>query len=197
MELIVPLKTQPQRLAVLPATFNPPTLAHVALAEASLQHADAALMVLPRVLPHKEYAGVTFDDRLEMLRRLARARPTFAAAVSEGGLFIDIAQEVQTQFPGAKLFVVCGRDAAERIINWDYGDHSTLEHMLEMFQLLVAPRCGVYTPPAHLQHAVRSLDVRGYDDCSSTEVRSRISANTPWTHLVPEDLVEVIRSLYS
>ena len=46
---------RPRRLGILPGTFNPPTRAHVALAEAALGEVDEALFVLPRSFPHKEY----------------------------------------------------------------------------------------------------------------------------------------------
>ena len=52
----------PRRLGILPGTFNPPTLAHIALARAALAQVDEVLFVLPREFPHKPYQGATFDS---------------------------------------------------------------------------------------------------------------------------------------
>lgn len=154
------------------------------------------MLVLPRVFPHKEYEGASLDDRTRMLRALAATRPAFAAAVSDGGLFIDIAREARQHYPEVELFVVCGRDAAERIVNWDYGEPGAINRMLEVFRLLVAPRYGHYQPPEHLRRVIQPLDISDYDDCSSTEVRERIRSAQPWKHLVPVELVEIVTEVY-
>ena len=46
---------RPNRLGILPGTFNPVTVAHLALAHAALRHVDEVVFVLPRVFPHKNY----------------------------------------------------------------------------------------------------------------------------------------------
>src|ERR1700704_422903 len=54
---------QPARLGILPAAFNPPTRAHLALAQSALATVDEVLFVLPRAFPHKPYEDATFDQR--------------------------------------------------------------------------------------------------------------------------------------
>ena len=58
----------PNRLAVFPGSFNPVTVAHVALARAALNNVDEVVFVLPRVFPHKHYSGATFEQRLDLLQ---------------------------------------------------------------------------------------------------------------------------------
>ena len=111
----------PTRLAIFPGAFNPPTLAHLAMAEAALSVVDEVLFVLPRVFPHKEYTAAGFDERLEMLLLAIAEHPRFSLAASDRGLFIDLAREARSEYD-AELFLLCGRDAAERIVGWDYGD---------------------------------------------------------------------------
>jgi hypothetical protein len=41
---------------------------------------------------------------------------------------------------------MCGRDAAERIVGWDYGDGPPIQDQLNEFRLLVASREGEYSP---------------------------------------------------
>ncbi len=117
--------------------------------------------------------------------------------VTEQGLFADIARELREQYPDAELCFICGRDAAERVIHWDYGDPGAIERILENFRLLVASRRGELEAPPHLRHRVEPLPLTGdFDDVSSTEVRKRIAAGLAWEHLVPEPIIEMVRRIY-
>src|SRR5579862_1899697 len=101
------------RLGVLPGTFNPPTRAHMALAHAALAHCDEILFVLPRALPHKDYGGVGFEDRLHLLKSAVEAHPHFTAASPERGLFVEIAMECREAYGNSvEIAFLCGRDAA-------------------------------------------------------------------------------------
>jgi hypothetical protein len=76
--------------------------------------------------------------------------------------------------------MLCGRDAAERIVHWDYGAPGAIEKMLEEFSLLVAARRGEYVPPPSLAHAIGRLELDGeFDHVSASEVRRRIAAGEP------------------
>jgi len=130
-----------RRVAMLPAAWNPPTLAHLALAEAALNFADEVLLVLPRVFPHKGFERAGFDLRLEWLRRIAAARAGLGVGVTEGGLFLDMARALHAADARIEhVYVVCGRDAAERFLNWPYEGGPGASEQLREFSLLVAPR---------------------------------------------------------
>ena len=189
---------EPQKLGVLAGSFNPPTIAHEELVYAAGFHVDEVVCVVPAVFPHKEYIGATLEQRLDMLVA-ARLMPPCSIATSENGLFIDIARECREHYGSAtQLYFVCGRDAAERILTWDYGRPGVVEEMLREFQLLVASRSGEFQPPAEFQHRVHPLALRGrHDLVSSTDVRERIARGEPWEHLVPELIVDQVREIYS
>lgn len=189
----------PRTMGVLPAAFNPPTRAHLTLAHAALATVDEVLFVLPRQFPHKEYEGATFDQRVEMLIEAVQSEPRFSIAASERGLFAEIAEECREAYgDGVRLLFICGRDAAERIVNWDYGEPGAFLRMIERFELLVAPRGGHYAPPAEIQDRVCILEID--DDIgfiSASEVRERLRAGAPWEHLVPPEIVPLVRAIYS
>jgi nicotinate-nucleotide adenylyltransferase len=187
---------KPQRLGVLAGSFNPPTIAHQELVYAAGFHVDEVLCVAPSVLPHKEFFGATLEQRLTMLAELAEF---CSIASSEKGLFIDIARECREHYGReTRLFFVCGRDAAERILAWDYGRPGVVEEMLREFELLVAARSGEFQPPSEYQHRVQPLWLHGtHDLVSSTDVRARIARGEPWEHLVPRTIVERVREIYS
>src|SRR5262245_35832156 len=101
----------PQRLGILSGSFNPVTVAHLALAGAAREHCDEIVFVLPRVFPHKDFSGATLEERLAMLH--AAAGNDSSVAVTEGGLFTEIARECRASYGNAvQLWFICGRDAA-------------------------------------------------------------------------------------
>jgi nicotinate-nucleotide adenylyltransferase len=197
MEFLSRHRAKPNRLGILPGSFNPPTLAHLALAEAALAQVDEVLLVLPRVFPHKNYDGASFAQRADMLRAALEHRPRLAAAASVGGLFIEIAQECRAAYgPHVQLAFVCGRDAAERMVGWDYGNPNAINRMLGTFQLLVACREGAYEPPPHLRQHIRTLALpTDLSAVSASDVRRRIRDGDAWQHLVPGEIVPILSKM--
>jgi nicotinate-nucleotide adenylyltransferase len=189
---------KPRKLGVLAGSFNPPTMAHLELVSAAGFCVDEVLCVVPRNFPHKEYFGATLEQRLELLSLADLCWPC-SIATSDGGLFLDIAGECKAHYgEDVELYFVCGRDAAERVLTWDYGRPGVVEEMLGEFELLVAARQGEFEPPPEFRERIHALYVRGgYDTVSSTEVRERIARREPWEYLVPEEIVDRVRAIYS
>lgn len=189
---------QPRSLGILSGSFHPPTRAHLALAEAGLRKVDEVLFVLPRAFPHKHYEGVGLEDRMRAVELAIAGNPRLSAGISDGGLFLEIAEEARQAYgPAPELWFLCGRDAAERIVGWDYGRPGVAEEMLENFGLLVAGRMGTYQAPQHLAHRIRALEIHGdLGSISATEVRERIRRGEHWEELVPPALHHLVRDLY-
>jgi nicotinate-nucleotide adenylyltransferase len=189
---------KPNKVGILAGSFNPPTVAHLELAQAASQWVDLIVCVVPRVLPHKDYGGATFQQRMDMLDAAGLAIP-HSIASSGQGLFIDIARECRGHFgTEVRLSFICGRDAAERILHWDYGRAGVVEEMMREFELLVAPRGGHFSAPQDYRHRIHALNVpSGIEEVSSSEVRERISRGDPWEHLVPARIREQVREIYS
>ncbi|MBI3471454.1 MAG: nicotinate-nicotinamide nucleotide adenylyltransferase [Candidatus Solibacter usitatus] len=185
---------KPAKLGILSGAFNPPTLAHLAMAEAALEIADEVLFVLPRVFPHKEYEGAGLEQRLDWLQAAVTVESRYSIGHSKGGLFIEIAHECRAAYGhDTELYFLCGRDAAERVVDWDYGPHASFREQLDYFQLLVAPRNGNFEPPAAIAHRVHVLPIpEAAQQISSTEVRRRMQAGEPWEHLVPPATVPLL-----
>ena len=150
------------RIGLLPAAFNPPTTAHVALGESAQRSfaLDQIVLVLPAALPHKRIARPGTDERLRWLSTLAESRPGWAAASCPTGLVIDIVTAFRDALGrGCELFVIAGRDAAERWVEWDYGDGAPFREQLQNFRLLVAFRRGAFRVAD--EHAGRDPDFSG------------------------------------
>ena len=186
----------PARLAVLPGSFNPPTIAHVELARSAKSLVDEVVFVLPQSFPHKDYFGATLAERVELLKA---ADHQASIATTEGGLYIEIARDFSAHFgSGTEISLLCGRDAAERILTWDYGREGVVEEILAEFEVLVAPRGGEFAPPEQWAHRIKKLDVSSeLNEISSTDLRERIARGDPWEHLVPKKIAERVRRIYS
>jgi nicotinate-nucleotide adenylyltransferase len=198
MEFFIRASGAPAKLAVLPGSFNPVTVAHLALAEAGLAAADEVVLVLPRALPHKLYAGASFEQRMEMLTAAVSGRPGFSVAASSGGLFSEIAEECRRDYgEDVEVSILCGRDAAERAVAWDYGQADAFTRMLRRFDLLVAGRGGAYCPPPNLRGRVRLIEIpRHAEAVSATEARERIARGEAWESLIPPAARELARRYY-
>ena len=183
-----------RRTGVLAGAFNPVTRAHLALLESARNFTDELICVVPRAYPHKSFEGATFDQRLEMLHLAAGG---FSVRTTEGGLFIDIARELKSAGPATEILFICGSDAAERIVAWDYGEPNAIDRQLEEYGLLVGARRRRYAPPEHLRPRIHHIPLaEEWQVISSTEVRRRIATGEPWEHLVPESIVALARSIY-
>ena len=199
MEFLQRSINKPHRLGVLPGTFNPVTVAHVALAEGALAVVDEVVFVLPRQLPHKAYTGASFEQRVELLGLALEKKPRCSVAACERGLFAEIAGECREAYGAdVRLSFLCGRDAAERIANWDYGSPGAYLEMLQQFDLLVAARGGEYCPPESLVSSCARLELSGaFDHVSASEVRTRIGNGEPWEHLVPAAVRRRVCEIYA
>jgi nicotinate-nucleotide adenylyltransferase len=188
----------PMRVGIFPGAFHPPTRAHLGIAKAALTCVDEVVFVMPQEFPHKEYGEVSRDQRLGLLAGAAEEEPRFSVAVSERGLFADMARECRAVYgAGPELWIICGRDAAERAANWDYGVPYAFANMMREFGLLVASRDGQYQPAGALARRIRPLSVEeDYTGISSTQVRERIRRGEEWEHLVPAGIVEAVKGLY-
>lgn len=189
---------QSSRVGIFPATFNPVTRAHLALAEAAREQyeLDQIVFLLPESFPHKPYAEASFEDRVKMLQAALAEDPAAAIASSPGGLFFEIARAFRAECgPGADLYVLCGRDAAERAVNWDYGDGPPFREQLREFTMLVAPREGDYEPPADYKERIQPIRLpASYDEVSASAVRQAVAAGRPWRHLAPVAVAEYIET---
>ncbi len=118
-----------------------------------------------------------------------------AIATCEGRLVIEIVKAFHAVCGGGvEIFALCGRDAAERFVRWDYGELPPFSEQLREFQMLVASREGEYSVPAEYAGRIHLLEMpAGYDEDSSSAVRELIRAGGEWERLVPEGVARRIR----
>lgn len=159
-----------------PGSFNPPTVAHLAVAEAAVAaaHLDRLDLVISRVALGKEDLPVeTLAARVGVLEAVAATRPWLGVAVTDARLITDIARSYDA--------VVMGADKWRQVhdLRW-YADEAERDAALADLPLvLVAPR-GDDRP-----EGVRLLDL---DDAhlpvNATDVRAGAGHAVDW--VLPE-----------
>jgi nicotinate (nicotinamide) nucleotide adenylyltransferase len=189
-------------LGVLGGAYNPITVAHLSMADAAVRAFDLheMLFLLPEVPPHKTIFGASLSQRLEMMQLAVEDCPYASVGLSTHGLFIDIYQALQEIYPSqSDVFFVTGRDAAERILSWNYADaEAALHQMLTSFQLIICDREGAFNLPdnpllapyqARMHRCPLAEDL---DQISSTVVRQRCVDGLPLEGFVPSAVARYI-----
>lgn len=171
-------------------SFDPPHLAHRALAEAAL--AQLALETLAWMpvgeAPHKNGREMASGaDRVEMLRLMTAAEPRFEVDERElrragPSYTVETLRELHAQQPGTRWWLVIGQDQYARFDTW----HEWRE-ILTLAGIAVAARDGapVRGAPglAGCPHALRILEMPALPH-SATTVRTRAGAGLDVTALV-------------
>lgn len=155
--------TSMTRTAVYPGSFNPPTVAHLAIAEAvrGQRRVQRVVMTLSVVtLAKEDVSEPRLEHRLAVLREEAARRPWLDVEVTEAQLLVDIAR-------GHDVLVM-GADKWHQIQDprWYGGDRSARDEALAALpELALVPRAGLEVPEAH------RLEVPGLAEVSSTAAR--------------------------
>ena len=156
------------RRAVFPGSFDPLTVAHLAIAECVRDELGVAVvdLVISRVALAKEDRDTApVRDRLAAIRAVRRnGRPWLGARVTEAQLLADIAE-------GYDVLVV-GADKWHQLhdVSFYGGSEPARDAALRRLPLLaVAPRAGVAMPEGADLHSLSLPDV--HRQVSSTAVR--------------------------
>ena len=112
----------PQRIGVLAASFNPPTKAHLKMAEtARASHGcGEVLMELAKANVDKKVEGAPLHERLMMLSILAEGRGWMSIGVGSHGRFLDKAAAVRELYPSAEIAFIAGYDTFVRVFDGKY-----------------------------------------------------------------------------
>ncbi len=197
------------KLGVLAGSFNPPTRAHVALAESARQHGgcEVVLWTISRVTVDKErVTRAPLDLRLATLVALTSALPHDAVACINRGLYADQAQAVRVVLPHLRdLAFIIGYDKIVQILDPHYytDRDAALDALFGLAEVLVAPRDDegerdlaalmAQSQNRRWANRVRFIPLDpALRRISSTEARERIARNQPIADLVPPEALALV-----
>ena len=136
---------QKGRLGVFPASFNPPTQAHLALISKArrFRKLDEILVLLDAQAMDKEITGAPLEDRLIMLKKLFQRNPKVSIGISNRGLFVEKLGPLRRLYLLSVDFVfVVGFDTVVRIMDKKYYPNrdEALDKLFGLCEILVAGR---------------------------------------------------------
>src|SRR4051812_17613595 len=144
-------------IGVYPGSFNPPTVAHLALAEAAVRQCglERVDLVVSRQTLGKDAAElVALDHRVAVLDAIAATRPWMRAAVTDHRLIADIARDYDV--------VVLGADKWCQVADarW-YGDDPDRRDaaVAALPRIALAPRAGAPTAAVNVPSGTVVLEV--------------------------------------
>ena len=166
------------RRGVYPGSFDPLTVAHLAIADAAVEAAtlDRLDLVLSRDALGKDGAHTSLDTRVDAIERAARTRPWLGAHVTDDRLIADIARGYDA--------VVMGADKWAQVRDPEWYGHDVRARdaaLAALPRVLVVPRPGFDTDGAEVleiapEHAhVSSARAReGAHHLRAPEARRRV-----------------------
>src|SRR5689334_21736045 len=149
--LTLPRSPRPREsIIVFTASFNPPTLAHLALLKEAQRYAraHAPMQVFAAMSKHivdkEAVERPLLADRLLLLSDILRRRlPHAGILLFNRGLYVEQAQAIRASFPGVRrILLLVGFDKIVQILDPRYYDDRdvALAELFKLAELLVAPR---------------------------------------------------------
>ena len=135
------------RLGIFPASFNPPTQAHLALIRKArrLGNLDEMLVLLDVQAMDKSIIGAGLEDRVLMLERVFQRDLKVSIGVSNRGLFVEKLTPLRAAYPSPVVFTfIVGFDTIVRVMDKRYYSNrdKTLGRLFGQCEFLVANREG-------------------------------------------------------
>ncbi len=186
-------------IIVFPGSFNPLTIAHLAMLKQARQFARQQIVssttkrtmhlyaaLSKRIVDKERVERPTLLDRIMLTETLLRHRlPHAGIMLFNRGLYVEQAEAVRSCFPRVKkLFFLLGFDKIVQILDPRYYEDrdAALEQLFGVAQLLVAPRGkdGIdalksLLEQPHNQHFARFIVAlplgKAYRDISSSRIR--------------------------
>jgi nicotinate-nucleotide adenylyltransferase len=194
-------------VGILGGTFNPPHVGHLVMVLEALDQLDLDRVLLMPVAqpPHKEApSDPGADVRLELCRLALAGEDRVEVSdleIKRGGASytVDTLRALHERDPEHALTFIVGGDMAYSLPTW-----REPEAVLKLARLAVAERDGLRREdiaerlePLHAGDRVVFFDMPRID-LSSSAVRERVATGRPIRYLVPDAVVDAIRtrSLY-
>jgi len=200
---LMPIR-RPKAMCLIPGSFNPPTVAHVALADrAASEGYDSIHFTYSVRTVGKRQNGLAPEDRL-LLARVA-APDGVGVTISSAGLLADIAQAASEEFNPGDLAIMIGGDKLEQLFDprWYQDRDATLDRLFIHARIMVAPRRDDaeriarlirdhprWAPRIEMCHLHPSIA-----EISSTRVRQVLRAGGDASGLVPEQVAMFLRDV--
>ncbi|MCL4544907.1 MAG: hypothetical protein M1118_09985 [Chloroflexi bacterium] len=201
------------RLAVLAGSFNPPTAAHLHLADLALTSGsyDAVCFSLAKLTVDKEQiTGAPYAERLLLLSLLTDLDARLGLILVNRGLYVEQAEAIRRALRPASLTFLVGFDKIVQIFDARYytDRDAALRAFFAQAGVAVAPRAGA--GDRELAALLKSPENRKFagavtlltgpglpladQQLSSTQVRERLARGEDIAEMVPAAILPLLRA---
>ena len=192
-----PLDLRPaERVGIFGGSFNPPHVAHLAVAEAARDQVglDRVVWIPAAMPPHKQRQDLpAAEHRLAMTRLAVADNAAFGVSdieIERAGVSytVDTVRALQETYPEVAFYLLVGGDSFAQFGTWVQPDE-----IARRVPLVVYPRPGAdlsNVAPSHMARATM-LD-RPLLDPSSTALRRLIRSGRSARYLVPDAVLAYI-----
>lgn len=179
-----------KRIGLYGGSFDPVHNGHLILARQALEDLklDQIIFLPAAESPFKQNHTVTsVEDRVKMVEIAIEHEPAFSVDTLEilrpaPSYTIDTARTYRARYPTEELFFLIGEDHLKDLHKWN--DFGELDRLV---QFAVLSRSDL---PLSTKYPV----VRRRLDLSSTEIRNRVANQLPISYLVPDKVLNYIKS---
>jgi nicotinate-nucleotide adenylyltransferase len=181
-------------IGILGGTFDPVHNAHLAMAQAALEHLklDKVLFVPTGATRYRNPASASGEDRVAMLRLALESNPSFEVDTRElqsgaSGYTVDTLRALRSESGDAELYLLIGADQYEKLATWHRPD--------EVKRLATL---GVFGRPGIVMQQKVKLIPMDPMPVSASEIRARAKRGESLDGLVPPAVANYIgrRRLY-
>jgi nicotinic acid mononucleotide adenylyltransferase len=197
-------------LGVLPASFNPPTSAHLALIREAGNTVpfDEVLLIVDQQAMDKKRSGAPVEDRLLMLLALFGADARISLGIANRGRFLEKVEAIRSVYPevDTQVYFIVGYDTIVRVLDPKYYEErdKALHALFAQARFLVANREGcderdlqaLFGKEENRPFAAQVLPLMlspALARVSSTLVRQHLAEAKSVAGLVPPALEEFLR----
>ena len=188
-----------QRIGILGGAFDPPHLAHLALARSAMEqlqldelrlvptgqawHKPRSLTAAPHRLAMARLAFATLPGALVDARETQRSGPSYTA---------DTLREMRAEVPGAAFFLIIGADQARALTSWN-----AWQEIVQSATICVADRADLSSArdefDAQVSNPTRFRHIKmPAMTVSATDIRARIAAQQDVADMVCEPVARYI-----
>ena len=195
-------------LGIFPASFNPPTEAHVALIREATKRfkLDEILVLLDLQAMDKRIVGASLEDRLKMVKLLFERSSRASIGLANRGLFVEKREPLRSLYPSPIRFVfMVGFDTILRVMDRKYYEDGPedLDRLFHDSRFICANRGDderrafktLFEYSENTKYA-RSVSFfvlpKKFSFVSSSLVRQRIKEGKPVKGLVPPSVLRFI-----
>ena len=180
-----------KKVGILGGTFNPPHLGHLIMANEAYHSAglDEVRFMPNFIAPHKDVAGASAQQRLEMTELAISGRPQFrleAFEIDSGGVSysFDTLTRLTEKEPDTEFYFIIGGDMVEGLPSW-----YRIDDLVKLIRFIGVKRPGYNTETPYPVMMIDSPELL----LSSTMLRERAASGGPLTFLVPDKVEAFIR----